>query len=157
MNLNKRSIKEIVTGEGRLSEIVRFGIVGGVATVLQYIIYIVFVNAVGVPAVVSTIISYAISFIYNFIFSNIFTFHTKPNAKKGIGFALSHLINLGLQTGLVAIFKGIVGANLALLPAMAICIPVNYMLVRFALTNRRFESKGRTTDTERTAEELDQY
>lgn len=105
MNLNKRSIKEIVTGEGRLSEIVRFGIVGGVATVLQYIIYIVFVNAVGVPAVVSTIISYAISFIYNFIFSNIFTFHTKPNAKKGIGFALSHLINLGLQTGLVAIFK----------------------------------------------------
>ena len=47
---------------------------------------------------------------------------------------------MGLQTGLVAIFKGIVGPTLALLPAMAICIPVNYLLVRFAFTSRLFTS-----------------
>lgn len=154
--MSKLSIKQIITGEGRLNEIVRFGMVGGVATLLQYGIYVVFVNAVGLTAVVSAIISYAISFIYNFIASNFFTFHTKPNAKKGIGFALSHLINLGLQTGLVAIFNKIIGPTLALIPAMVICIPVNFLLVRFALTNKRFDSKKEKREVEIT-KGLDQY
>ncbi len=121
-----------------MSEIIRFGLVGGIATLLQYGIYVVFVDAVRLTPVVSTIVSYAISFIANFFLSNFFTFQTKPNAKKGLGFAASHAINMGLQVGLVAIFKGLVGRTLALLPAMAICIPINYLLVRFALTSRRF-------------------
>lgn len=134
-------LRQLINGSGRLSEIVRFGMVGGIATLIQYGIYVVFVDAVGVRAVPSALISYAISFIFNFFLSNYFTFHTNPNAKKGIGFTLSHLINMGMQVGLVAIFKGIVGATLALIPAMAICIPCNYLLVRFALTSRYFERK----------------
>ncbi len=127
-----------------MSEIVRFGMVGGIATVLQYGIYVVFVNAVfhNSHAVVATLISYAISFVANFFLSTYFTFHTQPNAKKGLGFTLSHLINMGLQTGLVAIFKELVGQTLALLPALAICIPVNYFLVRFAFTSNLFKSKS---------------
>jgi len=136
-------LRQLINGSGRLSEIVRFGMVGGIATLIQYGIYVVFVDAVGVRAVPSALISYAISFIFNFFLSNYFTFHTNPNAKKGIGFTLSHLINMGMQVGLVAIFKGIVGATLALIPAMAICIPCNYLLVRFALTSRYFERKDR--------------
>lgn len=136
------NLKQIIYGEGRLSEIVRFAMVGGLATVLQYGIYVVFVHAVfhGGKAVVATLISYAISFVANFFLSSYFTFHKRPNAKRGLGFTLSHLVNMGLQTGLVAIFKGIVGPTLALLPALAICIPVNYLLVRFAFTSRIFKS-----------------
>lgn len=129
-------LKQLITADNRLGEIIRFGLVGGFATALQYGIYVIFAVAIDLPAVVATIISYAISFVFNFFLSNYFTFHTKPNAKKGVGFTLSHLINMGLQVGLVAIFKGIVGDTLALLPAMAICIPVNYLLVRFALTSK---------------------
>lgn len=136
----KSRLLRLVTGSGRLSEVIRFGLVGGLATVIQYGVYVVFVQAVKVPAVPSTMISYAISFICNFFLSNYFTFHTRPNALRGLGFALSHLINMGLQVGLVAIFKGIVGPTLALLPAMAICIPVNYCLVRLALTSKHLES-----------------
>ena len=138
------NLKQIVNGDSRLSEIVRFGMVGGIATVLQYGIYVVFVHAVfnGGKAVVATLISYAISFVANFFLSSYFTFHKQPNAKRGLGFTLSHLINMGLQTGLVAIFKGIVGPTLALLPALAICIPVNYILVRFAFTRRIFKSRS---------------
>ena len=121
------NLKKLLTGNSRLSEIVRFALVGGLATVLQYGFYIIFVHAVGVPAVPSTMISYALSFIVNYILSSYFTFHT-----------LSHLVNMGLQTGLVAIFKEIVGKTLALLPAMALCIPVNYFLVRFAFTSKIF-------------------
>ncbi len=136
-----KQLKQIITADNRLGELIRFGLVGGFATALQYGIYVIFAVAIDIPAVVATIISYAISFIFNFFLSNYFTFHTKPNAKKGIGFALSHLINMGMQVGLVAIFKGIVGDTLALLPAMAICIPVNYLLVRFALTSKLTGSK----------------
>lgn len=137
------NIKEIINGTGRFSEIVRFGMVGGIATVLQYGFYVVFVHAVfgGHKAVVASIISYVLSFIANFFLSSYFTFHTRPNAKKGLGFTLSHLVNMGLQTGLVAIFKEIIGPTLALLPAMGICIPVNYFLVRFAFTSKLFGAK----------------
>lgn len=136
-------ILDLIKGEGRKSEVLRFALTGGFCTVLQYGIYVVFVEAVKVPAVVSTLISYAISFIANFFLSSFFTFHSNPNAKKGLAFTLSHLINMGLQTGLVAIFKGIVGKTLALLPALAICVPVNYFLVRFAFTSKIFASKNK--------------
>lgn len=133
------NLKQLITADTRLSEILRFGMVGGLATCVQYGLYVVFVNAVGTTPVVSTMISYAISFLLNFFLSTYFTFHSQPSALKGVGFAISHLINMGMQVGLVAIFKGLVGHTLALLPALAICIPVNYFLVRYALTNKRFK------------------
>ncbi len=136
-------VKQLVNGDSRFSEIIRFGMVGGVATVIQYIMYVVFLKAVfhGQRAVIAAMISYAISFIVNFFLSSYFTFHSRPNANKGIGFALSHLINLGLQTGLVAIFKGIMNPDYALLPALAICIPLNYFMVRFAFKGKLFNGK----------------
>ena len=62
---------------------------------------------------------------------------------------------MGLQTGLVAIFKGLVGPSLALLPAIAICFPINYLLVRFAFTARVFNNKsdgGKSYEKEKTPE-----
>ena len=58
-----------------------------------------------------------------------------------LGFIGSHLINRGMQTGIVAIFKGIVGKTLALLPAFAICIPLNYLMVRYAFNHDIFKKK----------------
>lgn len=130
---------KILKSSDKRAEAIRFVAVGGFATVLQYGMYVVFVHAVGTTAVVSTLISYAISFVANFFLSSYFTFRSNPNAKKGLAFTLSHLINMGMQTGLVAIFKGIVGSTLALLPALAICVPVNFFLVRFAFTAKVFQ------------------
>lgn len=134
-------IKEIINSSSRISEILRFCMVGGFATVLQYGIYVVFVDAVHVKPVPSTIISYAISFIFNYILSSYFTFHKKPTAQNMLGFMSSHAINMGMQTGIVAIFQGIVGGTLALLPAFAICIPLNYLLVRYAFNHEIFKRK----------------
>ncbi|MEE1022506.1 MAG: GtrA family protein [Muribaculaceae bacterium] len=148
-------VKKIINGRSRFLEILRFGMVGFLATLLQYGLYLVFVHFVKVPAVPSALISYAISFVFNFFMSSYFTFHSSPNAKKGIGFTLSHLFNMGLQTGLVAIFKGLVGPSLALLPAIAICFPINYLLVRFAFTARVFNNKsdgGKSSEKEKTPE-----
>ncbi len=136
-----------LTGSGKREEIIRFCLVGGFCTCLQYGVYVVFVNAVKVPAVVSTMISYVISFIANFFLSSNFTFHSKANAGRGLAFTISHLINMGMQTGLVAIFKGIVGRTLALLPALAICVPLNYVMVRFAFKSNIFAGQNKKKPT----------
>ena len=128
------NLEKLINGRSRFSEIIRFGIVGGIATLLQIGLYFVFLHTVGVKPVIATIISYAISFVFNFFLSSYFTFHSSPNAKKGLGFTLSHLFNMGMQTGLVAIFAKIIGPSLAILPAIAISFPINYLLVRFAFT-----------------------
>ncbi|MBO5749170.1 MAG: GtrA family protein [Muribaculaceae bacterium] len=138
-----KKVHKLISGKGRLSEIIRFGIVGGFASLLQFSIYLVFVDIVELSPELSSIVSYIISLVFNFILSHYFTFQSKPNAKKGFGFVASHLINMGMQTGLVSIFTPLTGDSLAMLPAMAICIPCNYLMVRFALTNRHFESKKR--------------
>ena len=131
--------KTLLSGKSRFSEIIRFCLVGGLATLLQYGIYVVFVDAVGVKAVPSTLISYGISFIANYILTTFFTFQKKPTSQNIVGFIACHAVNLGLQTGLVAIFTRIVGETLALLPALAICVPLNYLMVRFVYTKTPFK------------------
>lgn len=141
----KISIRQLLRGDDRLSEIFRFCMVGGIATVIQYGMYVVFVDAVGVKAVPSTLISYGISFIFNYFLSSYFTFQKKPSTQNMLGFVASHACNMGLQTGMVAIFKGLVGNTLALLPALGICIPVNYLMVRYAFNHDIFKRKKSTS------------
>ena len=136
-----KKLTALLTADTRMAEILRFCLVGGLATVIQYGIYVVFVDAVGVKAVPSTLISYGISFIFNYFLSSYFTFHKKPNTQNVIGFICSHAVNMGMQTGIVAIFKGIVGNTLALLPALGICIPLNYLMVRYAFNHNFFKNK----------------
>lgn len=116
----------------RLGEIVRFGIVGATATVLQYLIYIVAARWLH-PTVANTL-GYAISFVYNYIASTRFTFRVKSSARRGAGFALSHVVNYLLQTLCLSFFLWLgVSETLAPLPMFAVCVPVNFLLVRYFL------------------------
>ena len=134
-----RKLYALLITDVRGAEILRFCITGGIATLLQYLFYLMFVVAFAVQPEVSTVLSYGLSFIANFFLSNYFTFRTQPNKKKTVSFAVSHLINLGLQTLLVWVFCHVMPSQYALIPAMAICIPCNFVLVRFALKSKRFQ------------------
>lgn len=123
------------------AEVIRYVLVGGLATAIQYVGYLLAVSLCLMSVIVSTVVSYGISFVANFFLSNLFTFQTHPNKKKLFSFMASHMVNLGLQVFLVTLFDSIVGKEYALIPAMLICIPVNFLLVRFALTNWRFQSR----------------
>ncbi|MGM9716290.1 MAG: GtrA family protein [Prevotella sp.] len=123
------------------AEVIRYVLVGGLATAIQYVGYLLAVSLCLLSVIVSTVVSYGISFVANFFLSNLFTFQTHPNKKKMFSFMASHMVNLGLQVFLVTMFANIVGKEYALIPAMLICIPVNFLLVRFALTNWRFQSR----------------
>lgn len=117
-------------------EFIRFCVVGGLATGIHYGIYLLLNKVMNTTIAFS--IGYIISFFANFLLSNYFTFKTKPSAKKGFGFAGSHLINYVLQVGFLNLFlyAGI-PENIAPLPVYAIIIPINFVLVRTVLKSKR--------------------
>jgi len=127
----------------QVGEIVRFGIVGTIATLIQYGIYwllLLFGENVDFNAMshtwptVSMTIAYIVSFIFNFIASTYFTFKVKANVKRGAGFAFSHVINYLLQMLTLNFFLWIgLSKQIAPIPMFCVCVPVNFVLVRFFL------------------------
>ena len=81
----------MVISKKTLFEIVRFGIVGVIATVLHYVIYWVLQHWINVN--VAFTIGYFLSFIANYFLSALFTFREKTTRRNGIGFAGAHLFN----------------------------------------------------------------
>ena len=119
----------------KFGEILRFGIVGAIAALLQYGVYLATLIITS-PGVANTI-GYIISFIFNFIASTHYTFKVKANAKRGLGFALSHVVNYLLQTLTLLLFIYIgVPKAYAPIPMFCICVPVNFILVRYFLTKK---------------------
>lgn len=111
-------------------EIIRFGIVGILATAIHYGIYGVLQSYIHHN--IAYTLGYGISFICNFFLTAHFTFKKKATVKKGIGFGLSHLCNYLIQLGLLNLFI-YMGINKGLTPlfVFAIAIPINFLLVRF--------------------------
>ena len=119
-------------GRSRIGEVLRFGVVGVLATVLQYAIYWVLLRWAG--ASLSLAVDYAVSFVFNFVASTRYTFRVKANASRGAGFALSHVVNFLLQMATLNLFIWLgVSRELAPVPMFCVCVPVNFILVRFFL------------------------
>lgn len=125
----------------RISEVFRFCIVGVVATAVHYAVYYLLIGTTGHN--VAFTIGYAVSFLMNYVLSSRYTFRVGMSAQRLTGFALSHALNYLLQIILLNVFITVgVAPALAPLPVYAVAIPVNYLLVRFALTRRRRENDG---------------
>lgn len=130
------------TGE-KLGEVVRFGIVGVTATLLQYAIYWALIQFIGddtpssrqhLLTSVAMTVGYLLSFVFNFFASTRFTFRVKANAKRGAGFVFSHCVNYFLQMLTLNFFLWVgVPKALAPIPMFCVCVPVNFLLVRFFL------------------------
>ena len=143
MNIQQKINNMDETKRQKLGEVVRFGIVGGLATVLQYVIYLAMMPVLAhfIPkmgdhtlATTSNTIAYVVSFIFNFIASTRYTFKVKANAKRGAGFTLSHVVNYSMQTLCLNLFVGLgMLKQWAMIPTLCICIPINFLLVRFFL------------------------
>lgn len=116
----------------QLGEVVRFGIVGITATLIQYLAY--WICLCWLSPGLSLTVGYIVSFLYNFYASTRFTFRVKANARHGAGFLLSHGINYLLQMLTLHFFLWVgVSEQLAPLPMFCVCVPVNFVLVRYFL------------------------
>ena len=116
-------------------EVLRFGVVGVLATLIQYAVYWVLIHWLN-PSLSMTI-GYIISFAFNFLASTRYTFRVKANARRGAGFALSHGVNWLLQMLTLNLFLWLgVSKQWAPIPMFCICVPVNFLLVRFFLKRK---------------------
>ena len=132
----------------RVGEIIRFAVVGVVATIIQAAVYWLLVGWINYAIANTT--AYLVSFLFNYVASTRYTFRVRSTAKRGAGFAFSHLVNYLLQTLILtaAIACGI-DKRWALIPMFAICVPVNFVLVRFFLKGRHQNNQG-TPNTQST-------
>lgn len=118
--------------KGKIAEIIRFAMVGVLATLIQYCIYISLLNLIGEN--ISYTIGYVVSLCANFILTNYFTFKTNPTKDRGFKFVLAHIFNYLLQIILLNIFIAInINSKIAPLLVYSISIPINFLLVRKAI------------------------
>ena len=116
----------------RAAEMLRFALVGTAAVLIQYAIYALLVCAIDHNLAMS--VGYGVSFVFNFLASTRFTFRVERTMKRGAGFALSHTVNWLLQLAVLNLFLRLgLSKTLAPLPMFAICVPVNFVMVRFFL------------------------
>lgn len=101
-------------------EFVRFFIVGLVATILHWGIYVALNALFNLQAPqdqfalnITYSVGYALSFIANYIASLKWTFKTKGSVGKGVGFAFSHVVNYGMHLVMLNFFLWL-GAGQAL-------------------------------------------
>ncbi len=86
-----------------LVQIIKFVIVGGIATIIDYIIFFLLHDLLKVPTLPSNIASFSISVIYNYIASVKWVFDVKENdpKKQFIIFIVLSIIGLLINTAIV--------------------------------------------------------
>lgn len=127
-------MKDIIDhfGKERLGEVIRFGVVGVIATLIQFMVYWLLIRWLN-PSVSMTI-GYGVSLVFNYLASTYFTFRVKASARRGAGFLFSHGVNYLLQMVTLNFFLWLgVSKELAPIPMFCVCVPVNFLLVRFFL------------------------
>ena len=124
----------------KFREFVRFAIVGLVATGIHYGIYCLLNLFVNVN--VAYTIGYVVSWMANLYLTAHFTFKSTLSFKKGVGFAVSHLVNYLLHMVFLNFFLFIgLSEEIAPLFVFAFVIPINFLLVRFVFRSKQFQHK----------------
>lgn len=88
-------------------QIIKFLIVGGIATLIDWAIYYVLYNYLSLEPLIANIISYSLSTIYNYLASVKYVFKVNKEKKKYhnfIIFIVFSLIGLLLSEGLIYLF-----------------------------------------------------
>ena len=128
-----RNITHILSrNRDKLLEVVRFGITGVVSTLVTYIVY--YICLYWLNPTVSFSIGYIVSMIVNYYMTTTYTFKVKANKKNAAGFVVSNAINYLLCAFFLNLFIWIgVPERLAPIPMYIICIPINFLIVRFVM------------------------
>lgn len=112
---------------------IRFMCVGGIATVVNYSIYLSLVYSDTDPNL-AYLAAFGVSIICNYFLSSYITFQVKPQLKRAMQFLGAHLINLGNE---LILLNGMlyIGINKFYAPLLVFltAFPINFFIVRYAL------------------------
>jgi len=113
-------------------EIIRFVITGVISTVTTYVVYWLLLPVL--THSISFLIGYAVALVVNYILTTSFTFKVKATKKNGLGFIVTNIINFTLSEAFLNLFVYLgVSKQWAPIPMYAICIPINFLIVRYVM------------------------
>lgn len=78
-----------------MEQIVRFGMVGVLAFLIDYGVLLLLTEVAGIHYLISSAVAFLVSVIFNYILSVAFVFETDKNRSKGIEFGLFALMSAG--------------------------------------------------------------
>ncbi len=84
-----------------IAEVARFGVVGVLATILDWGIFYILTHFTLIHYVVASIIGFSVSVIFNYLFSRIWVFHVKENQnvlREFVLFLITSMIGMGINT-----------------------------------------------------------
>ena len=119
----------------KLSEFVRFCIVGALSASIDAIVFYTFSTFTVYQ--VAVLLGYFTGLLFNYIFTIYWTFGKKPSAKNAFGVVSAHLINLFIiRMGLMWLFVSIfdMSDKIAYLPTIVISVIANFLMVKFAVS-----------------------
>lgn len=126
--------KEQTDRREALGELLRFALVGGVATVLHWLIY--WAMLPWCQVYVAYTVAYILSFLFNFLATSYVTFRSRPTWARLWGMAGAHAVNYVVHIALLAVMLWLgVPERWAPAPVYCVAVPINFLLVRFVFKN----------------------
>lgn len=121
------------------SSFIRFAFVGGVATGVNYVTYLLLVwQFAELHPTLAYIGAFCVSIVCNFLLSSYFTFRVSPSWTRAGKFLTAHLVNLFNELVLLNLWLWIgISKFYAPLLVFAVAFPINYFMVRFALRGKQ--------------------
>ena len=114
-----------------INQILKFGIVGVIAFLIDYILFLTLTEIIGVHYLISNIISFSVSVIFNYILSIkwVFEIKHKQTKKDFILFVILSVIGLGINELIIYIMvdKLIINKMFSKLVATAVVMVYNFI------------------------------
>ena len=120
--------------ESRLGEVVRFALTGGICFLVEFAALVLLKEGLGLDTLIATPIAFALSVVVNYALCIRWVFRgaTDGGAAAKAGFAVTSVMGLVLNEGLMLLFRVILGEDAVLLTLLS--YPVTMYMLNKALS-----------------------
>jgi len=128
-------VKEYVFGKGMGGETIRYLIVGGLTTLINFSLFVLMHEVMGVDSTVSNVTSISVSVLFAYVTNKLVVFRRRSDAFSQLAieflkFVGSRLFTMALEIGVVLMFDGALGWNATLGKAISQVLVIigNYVI-----------------------------
>ncbi|HDZ6328493.1 TPA: flippase GtxA [Staphylococcus aureus] len=117
------------------AEILKFIIVGGINTLIYYVVYLLLLKLLHIEYMISHITGFIVAFVISYYLNCYFVYRVKPTWRKFISFPITQIVNISLQTVLLYVFVSWLNlpAEIAPFAGLIITIPITFILSKWIL------------------------
>lgn len=119
--------------------LIRFGVVGVAATLSYFLLGLLFVNLLGLPALAGNALAYVLAFVVSYLGQALWTFEAKEGHRTMLPrFALTQLVGLGINSCIVWICLRMgMPYEYAMIAAAALVPVFVYIICKYWVFNKK--------------------